>query len=45
MVAWESRDFENYQINKYLEMLQPLSLTNMCITECEEGWGHCHVSY
>ena len=37
MVLLESRDFKNYQINKYLEMLQPFSLTNMCITECDEG--------
>ena len=35
MMAWWSRDFENYQINKYLEMLRPLNLTNMCISEDE----------
>ena len=35
MVALGSRDFENYQINKYLEMLRPLKLTNICISEDE----------
>ena len=33
MVARGSRDFENYEINKYLEMLQPLNLTSVCISK------------
>ena len=36
MVAWGSRDFE-----KYLEIMRPLNLANMCISEGElsEAFG------
>ena len=52
MGAWGSRDFENYQISKYPEMLWPLNLANMCISEGELGevfhiyrWRQSHVTY
>ena len=53
MVGWGSGNFENSQINNYLEMLQPLNLINTCISEGEllnvvfgiDCWRHSHGTY
>ena len=35
MMVLGQRDFENYQVNKYLKMLWLLNLKNMCSNEGE----------